>query len=195
MHHNIPAGDLPQVRVLFPDGRLSGWLARRWRAADGTWVYRVAVRGWSSRSAGTGQDLVEDFIELEVPDTYVRPVPGASYDMVPALRGSRAPAPQPDTAIPADSPEGWTGERIRTAADDPDGRGPEVRFHVPGCWAIQGRTGGTLTTEQARQMSGSIRSPRPVTCAARTRRRPTASSPARARRHVPSFRRSRLERR
>ncbi|MFI6085715.1 DUF6233 domain-containing protein [Streptomyces sp. NPDC051217] len=25
-------------------------------------------------------------------------------------------------------------------------------FHVPGCWAVQGRTGGTLTPAQARHM-------------------------------------------
>ncbi|GGK25595.1 hypothetical protein GCM10011583_66980 [Streptomyces camponoticapitis] len=52
---------------------------------------------------------------------------------------------------PTDSPQGWIGERLRAAPGDPDGIVRGVRFHLLGCWAIQGRTGG-LTTAQARQM-------------------------------------------
>ncbi|MFD3484902.1 DUF6233 domain-containing protein [Streptomyces sp. NPDC058665] len=151
-HRDTPAGALPQVRVLLPDGRVTGRLVRRWQAGDGTWVYRVALRGWSSRAASTGQDLGEDLIEIEVPGEYVRPVPGASYDAVPALRATGAPAPQPDAEPSAGSPEAWIGERLRAAPGDPDGRGPGVRFHAPGCWAIKGPTGGTLTAAQARHM-------------------------------------------
>lgn len=146
---NDAGGALPPIDVLLPDGRVSGHLVRRWQTRGGTWAYRVALRGWSSRAASTGQDLAEDLIEIDVPGSHVRPVPGADYDAVPTLRASRKSAPQPDTESPADSPTGWIGEHVRPP---PGATGPGVRFHVPGCWAIQGRTGGALTTEQARQM-------------------------------------------
>ncbi|GGK32016.1 hypothetical protein GCM10011583_74730 [Streptomyces camponoticapitis] len=147
------ADALPPVRVLLPDGRVTGQLARRWQTRAGTWVYRIALRGWSSRAASTGQDLAEDLIEIDVPSAYVRPVPGISYDAVPVLRASQAPAPQAgDESLSGDVPESWVGEELKAAAGDPEGRGLGVRFHVPGCWAIQGRLGGTLTTAQARHM-------------------------------------------
>ncbi|MFD3519972.1 hypothetical protein [Streptomyces sp. NPDC058653] len=151
-HRSTPTGALPPLRVLLPDGRVTGRLVRRWQTSTGGWVYRIALRGWSSRAATTGHDLAEDLIEIDAPGTHVRPLPGVSYDGVPALRTSRAPAPPPDAEPPADSPQGWIGERLRAAPGDPDGKGRGVRFHIPGCWAIKGPTGGTLTTAQARQM-------------------------------------------
>lgn len=158
---DAPARALPPVGVLLPDGRTTGQpvqvlgrLVRRWQTGDGRWIYRVAIRGWTSRAASTGQDLVEDWIELEVPDTHVRRVPGVSYDEVPTLRASvSSPQTQPEAETrPGDGPEGWIGERLKAPVGDPAGRGPGVRLHAPGCWAIGGQTGGTLSTSDARFM-------------------------------------------
>ncbi|MFF1416000.1 hypothetical protein ACFVX6_40605 [Streptomyces sp. NPDC058289] len=85
---------LPPVRVLLPDGEVAGRLVRRWQTDAGQWVYTVALRAWSSRTASTGQDITTDMIEIDVPADRVRPVPGTSYTDVPKLH-RRPPAPPP----------------------------------------------------------------------------------------------------
>ncbi|MFD9303223.1 hypothetical protein ACFWCB_11285 [Streptomyces sp. NPDC060048] len=73
-----PPGRLPPVRVLLPDREVGGRLVRRWQTDTGRWVYVVALHAWASRTASTGQDL----IEVDVPGDRVRPVPGTSYEGV-----------------------------------------------------------------------------------------------------------------
>lgn len=119
---------------------------RRWQTGAGQWVYTVALRAWSSRTASTGQDITADMVELDVPADRLQPVPGASYGDVPKLH--RRP-PTPATPVP-DVVGLWIGERIRTRSRP--GSGLTLRIHEPGCEASAGGKGGTLTTEEARWM-------------------------------------------
>ncbi|MFI6086230.1 hypothetical protein ACIBBB_35795 [Streptomyces sp. NPDC051217] len=43
-HRDTPARALPQVRVLLPDGRVTGRLVRRWQTGDGTRVTPWATK-------------------------------------------------------------------------------------------------------------------------------------------------------
>jgi hypothetical protein len=147
---------LPAVRVFLPDGEVGALLVRRWQSADGNWVYRVALRAWTSRTASTGEDLTKDLVEIDVPADRVRPVKGVTYDGVPVLRRRSLP-PAATPALPAptrvaarEGPEEWVGERVRRPG--PPGTGPGLRLHRPDCWAMSGEKGGTLTTAEARQM-------------------------------------------
>ncbi|MFI5867281.1 DUF6233 domain-containing protein [Streptomyces sp. NPDC051546] len=153
--HPPQTGALPPVRVRLPDGEVSARLVRRWQTTDGRWIYRVALRAWSSRTASTGQDLSEDMIEIDVPSDRVGPVPGTSYDAVPKLR-RQPPAPAPGRHAPPAPPpapphtDGWLCERVRTIGVD---RGLVIRIHRSDCWLIDSPTGATLTTEEARTMA------------------------------------------
>ncbi|WP_407841409.1 DUF6233 domain-containing protein [Streptomyces sp. DSM 116496] len=119
---------------------------RRWQTAAGQWVYTVALRAWSSRTASTGQDITADLVELDVPADRVRPVPGTSYNDVPKLHRRPLTPPSP---VPAEVGL-WIGERIQTRSRP--GSGLTLRIHEPGCEASAGGRGGTLTTEEARWM-------------------------------------------
>ncbi|MFJ2745236.1 DUF6233 domain-containing protein [Streptomyces sp. NPDC087440] len=139
----------PPVRVLFPDGPVVGRLVRRRQTAAGSWIYDVAIRAWAARAASTGRDLIEEWLELPVPATHVRPVPGASYESVDTLRIVR-PAAEPaaeDLPKPDGQPVGWLAEHVQPRHRP--SRVPGVRLHEPDCWAINGKTGGTLGTEEA----------------------------------------------
>ncbi|MBB6439640.1 DUF6233 domain-containing protein [Streptomyces candidus] len=149
-----------------PDGQeVTGRLIRRWHTSTGQWAYRVGLSAWGS-SARTGYDVLEAQVaEFDVPASQVQPVPGARYDMVPALRSrppatpgvsGAAPAATPGSARPGaetvtvvpprDAEAGWTAERVRQVG------GPFPRFHAPGCWIVQGPIGGTLSTGDACRM-------------------------------------------
>lgn len=144
------SGVLPPVRVRLPDGEVSARLVRRWQTSDGRWIYRVALRAWSSRTASTGQDLTEDMIEIDVPSDRVHPVPGTSYDHVPKLR-HQPPAPATPPPLPARAgARGWVCERASGIGVNRD---PESRLHESDCWLIHGPIGATLTTAQARAIA------------------------------------------
>ncbi|MFF3216946.1 hypothetical protein ACFYYB_40780 [Streptomyces sp. NPDC002886] len=131
---------------------MAGRLVRRWQTDAGRWVYTVALRASSSRTASTGQDISADMVELDVPADRVRPVPGTSYEGVPKLHRLppttplAVPIPPEHTPAAAADSGRWLGERVQAGAD------LKIRLHQPACEAIAGNTGGTLTTDEARWM-------------------------------------------
>lgn len=99
--------------------------------------------GLGQPHASTGQDIIEDLVEINVPPDRVKPVAGTSYTAVPVLR--RQPPAAPIPAHPG--AEGWVTEHVPVPVSAP-GTGPGVRLHQPGCWAISGGTGATLATRR-----------------------------------------------
>ncbi|MER5482576.1 hypothetical protein ABT024_05080 [Streptomyces sp. NPDC002812] len=165
--HRAPAGaPLPPVRVLLPDGEIGGGLVRRWQTGAGEWVYRVAVRAWSSRTAATGHDLAQDLVEMDIPADRVRPVPGVSYAGVPVLRSQRPTAvappsgPAPAAAVPIETgPEVAPASAadvgpVWVAAAARLGMVRQIILHRVDCWVIDGQAGpaGALSTADCRRM-------------------------------------------
>ncbi|MFD5143058.1 hypothetical protein [Streptomyces sp. NPDC058401] len=127
---------------------------RRWQTGAGEWVYRVAVRAWSSRTASTGEDLARDLVEMDVPVGRVRPVTGVSYEGVPVLlrqrptaaaapaalaaavgsTGTGAPAPLVAAATATAPETAGAGGPVWVAAAVKLGVDREIVLHRSDCW-------------------------------------------------------------
>ncbi|MFC8350943.1 DUF6233 domain-containing protein [Streptomyces sp. NPDC057280] len=119
----MSAADLPQVRVLLPDGQeVRARLHARQEFPVGGWMYWVGIALWADVPESESVEPREYRVWLTADQA--QPVPGVSYDLVP----TRALRPQAPTAQASDR-RAWKLQHQAAAG----GRPASVVVHVWDC--------------------------------------------------------------